>query len=472
MGKIKWLFSKPWFYCLLFIFCIDVAYCSHLVILSITTPKIEFSSSAAVELKSAYNKDYTVKYLGEDISKDVIVTGSVDTSKVGDYTLTYIITVDGHKYIKHRIVKVVDTTPPVITLTGNATATVCPNAKYVEEGYTAIDNYDGDISKNVTTTITDNEITYSVKDSSGNETTIKREITYKDDVAPTITLKGNSSIYTYLNQSYKDAGYTATDNCDGDITKNVKVDGTVNTASLGIYKITYSIADAIGLSYSITRTVNVVNRPNNGGKTIYLTFDDGPSNVTSSILDILKEENVKATFFVINRPAEYNDLIVRENNEGHTVALHSYTHNYSVIYVSDAAFFNDLSLINEKVKGLIGIEPKVMRFPGGSSNTVSRHYSTGIMSRLVQEVADRGYVYFDWNVSSTDTQNIGADQVYQNVISQLSSGNTSIVLMHDYASNWQSVNALKRIIDYGKQMGYSFDRITTSTPQIKQRVAN
>jgi len=472
MGKIKWLFSKPWFYCLLFIFCIDVAYCSHLVILSITTPKIEFSSSSAIELKSSYDKDYTVKYLGEDITKDVIVTGTVDTSKVGDYTLTYIITVDGHKYIKHRVVKVVDTTPPVITLTGNTTAAVCPNIKYVEEGYTAIDNYDGDISKNVTVTITDKEITYSVKDSSGNEVTVKRTITYKDDVAPVITLKGNGTVYTYLNQSYKDSGYTATDNCDGDITKNVKVSGTVNASSLGIYKITYSITDTIGLSYSITRTVNVINRPNNSGKTIYLTFDDGPSNVTSSILDILKEENVKATFFVIGKSAEYDSLIIRENDEGHTVGLHSYTHNYATIYTSYDAVFNDVNLISNKVKNLIGIDSKITRFPGGSSNMISKSYNVGIMSRLVQEITARGYIYFDWNVGSTDTQNIGADMVYQNVINRLSSGNTSVVLMHDASGNWQSVNALRRIIDYGKQMGYSFDKITTSTPQIKHRVGN
>ena len=205
---------------------------------------------------------------------------------------------------------------------------------------------------------------------------------------------------------------------------------------------------------------------------IYLTFDDGPSSsITPELLDILKEENVKATFFVLNHGSNLDYLIKREYDEGHTVALHGSSHNYKQIYSSTDAFFNDLSIIQNKVESITGEKPMIIRFPGGSSNTVSR-FNPGIMSILTKEVNMKGYHYFDWNVGSGDAGEAHTpDEVYNNVIKNLGNKN-NVVLMHDYAGNYKTLNAIKRIIRYGKNNGYTFERITMNTPEIHHRVAN
>ena len=122
------------------------------------------------------------------------------------------------------------------------------------------------------------------------------------------------------------------------------------------------------------------------GSTIYLTFDDGPSlDITPKILDLLKKHNIKATFFVINRNSNTDYLIKRAYNEGHTIGLHTSSHNYSKIYANETAYFNDLANIENKVIKITGTSSKIIRFPGGSSNTVSRNYNKGIMTRLTKQ---------------------------------------------------------------------------------------
>ena len=207
--------------------------------------------------------------------------------------------------------------------------------------------------------------------------------------------------------------------------------------------------------------------------TIYLTFDDGPSYLTADILDILKEEGIKATFFIEGiYGADYGYLMQRIVDEGHTIAIHCYTHDYSVVYSSPTAYFNDLYSAKNIVASLTGVDSRILRFPGGSSNTVSRNYSPGIMSYLTQEVQNRGFHYFDWNVSSGDTAQIGASGVYNSVVSGLDGKPVLVVLMHDRSGNEQTRDALRGIIQYGKNNGYAFDRIRMSTPQIHHSVAN
>ncbi len=145
-------------------------------------------------------------------------------------------------------------------------------------------------------------------------------------------------------------------------------------------------------------SIKVKNLPGESKKTkgvIYLTFDDGPSaNITPKVLDILKKEKVKATFFVLNYSKSNEKLIKRIVKEGHTIGVHGYSHEYSKIYKSKKAFLNNIYSLQKKIEKLTGIKTKYMRFPGGSSNTVSRHYSKGIMSRLVGEMLGRGFRYY------------------------------------------------------------------------------
>ena len=204
--------------------------------------------------------------------------------------------------------------------------------------------------------------------------------------------------------------------------------------------------------------------------TIYLTFDDGPGEHTDRLLDILKKYNVKATFFVTGRGDDAT--ILREYNEGHTVALHTFSHDYTYVYSSVENYFADLERVAARVKSITGVDAKIIRFPGGASNTVSAKYDGGIriMSILTSEVLNRGYVYFDWNVSSNDAGGANtADAVYVNTVTHLKDG-ANVVLQHDIKS--YSVDAVERIITYGLENGYDFKALTVDSPAVRHGVNN
>ena len=144
----------------------------------------------------------------------------------------------------------------------------------------------------------------------------------------------------------------------------------------------------------------------------------------------------------------YDDVLKRAYDEGHTIGLHTSSHNYGYIYSSVDAYFNDLYAIQNKVKKITGFAPMIVRFPGGSSNTVSRNYSIGIMTRLTGEVLNRGYRYFDWNVDADDAGGAYTDsnRIYLNVVNNLSYYKTNVVLMHDSYGHTATRDALKNIM--------------------------
>lgn len=444
-------------------------------------PKFEFKQSQNIELE--YGQKYQepgfkVTKFGKDYTKKVKIKNKINKNKLGTYDIIYEVKINGITYKKTRKIKLVDNEKPIITLTGNENVTICPQVQYQEEGYKAIDNYDGDITNKVKITKKDNLITYSVKDTSNNETKITRTITSEDKTLPTITLKGSTNQTIYLGNTWKEPGYTAYDNCDNDITNNVVSSGVVNSNKLGSYKITYTVKDLSGNQTTINRTVKVISKPSNPSSqtpsnqkgTIYLTFDDGPKEGTTNvILDILKEEGVSATFFVTNSGPDY--LIKREHDEGHTVGLHTASHNYQTVYKSVDSYYNDLKQVQDRVKRITGIESKIIRFPGGSSNTVSKKYSKGIMTTLTKDVVNKGYRYYDWNISSGDAgETTSSSGVYNNVIRSLSKNKVNMILMHDIKPYTR--DALRNIIRYGKNNGYTFAKITMSTPMVTHHVNN
>lgn len=207
---------------------------------------------------------------------------------------------------------------------------------------------------------------------------------------------------------------------------------------------------------------------NDNRRVAYLTFDDGPSENTEKILDILDEYGVKATFFVIyhkNMESRYREIVAR----GHTIALHSYTHNYRKVYSSEAAYFDDLEKIHDYVYDVTGVDSNIVRFPGGSSNTVSNKYCKDIMKTLKKDVVARGYVYHDWNVDSTDASgnNIAPEILLDNVKARLTKNRKSNILMHDTGEMKQTtVQALPSIIEYIRSQGYEMERITEDSKVI------
>lgn len=208
-------------------------------------------------------------------------------------------------------------------------------------------------------------------------------------------------------------------------------------------------------------------------KICYLTFDDGPSENTLKILDILQRYNAKATFFVIG--AGKLDYVKNIHEAGHAVALHSNTHNYKQIYSSTDAFFADLEALRSRVEAITGEKTVLMRFPGGSSNTISKSYCTGIMTELSRLVEERGYFYFDWNVDSGDASghNIPAKKLVGHIKAMDYSQYGDIcVLCHDTAAKNTTVEALPEIIEYLSAQGYVFESLTPSSRGFHQRINN
>ncbi len=433
-------------------------------------PKIDLKGKDKVVLnyKSKYvEKGYKATYFSDDITDEVKVLGKVNPKKLGTYEITYKV---GKGLFSKKVIRTViveDLEKPDIDI-NKEDVYVCPGDKVKAEKVKVTDNYDGDITKELIVKIDDDKIVYKATDSSGNTREITKNVYFKDIEKPKLTLNGSDYIYTFVGEKLDDPGTTATDNCDGDLTSKIVVSNGVDTSKVGDYAITYKVKDEAGNEESITRKVKVSEKNCNG--IVYLTFDDGPnSGTTNVILDILKEKGVKATFFVTNKGPD--DLIKREFDEGHTVALHTASHDYSIVYASDESYFNDLNSVSARVKRITGQESKIVRFPGGSSNTVSRRYSNGIMSRLTEKLVNQGYKYYDWNISSGDAgSTTDPNQVYLNVVNNLRRDRTNVVLMHDIKPYTR--DAIARIIDYCKNNGYPMEKITMSTPMVTQRVNN
>lgn len=369
---------------------------------------------------------------------------------------------------------------PMIELNGQQTLEIEVGGTYDELG--ASGKYrDKDISDLITIQNTvdvnkvgDYEVVYEINYQNKKET-IKRMVKVKDTTLPVIILKGQKTAIQTINQNFEEPGYEANDNYDGDITDKVHIEKEIINERE--YKLRYTVKDSSGNeAVAAIRIVNIiepVDESQSNKNVIYLTFDDGPSkDITPKILDILKEENVKATFFVLNFDSSKEALLKREVEEGHSIGIHGYSHEYKKIYQSVDTYMDNINSMQKKIKEVTGITTVITRFPGGSSNTVSK-FNPGIMTKLTNEVMNRGYLYYDWNVSSGDSGDVKTKEaVYHNVIKGLRKNRNNVVLMHDFVNNHKTLDALRDIIRYGKQNGYRFEAITPATPMVTQRVNN
>lgn len=480
---------------------------------------------------------------------DVKADGEVNLHQIGTYPVTYYATYKGLEASIQTMIEVKDTTPPEIQLVINEDNFTSPIAQYVEEGYTAVDKCDGDLTSQVIREERDGIVYYTVSDSSGNKATVEREIVYKDVVSPNlvlngekevqigigkeftepgyvatddcdgdittqvtvdgsvniqeygeyiltyqvkdsygnvakeerkvvvkdftlpeITLNGKNFVYVSLGESYSEPGYTAVDNIDGDLTSSVVVSGKVDTKNTGVYELIYEVSDSSGNKRTVTRNVGVYQKQEaqhlqEGNKVVYLTFDDGPGKYTEQLLDVLDKYGVKVTFFVTNQYPAYQHLIGEVYRRGHTLALHTYSHNYGEIYCSEEAYYEDLNKIRQICIEQAGIAPNLVRFPGGTSNTISKKHCKGIMTTLAKSLGENGYYYSDWNVSSGDAGETKSEQgVFNNVISGIKRNDVSIVLQHDIKK--YSVEAVDDIIAWGLSNGYTFLPMTENSKMV------
>ena len=216
--------------------------------------------------------------------------------------------------------------------------------------------------------------------------------------------------------------------------------------------------------------------PEDGGgeqppeKWVCLTFDDGPSKTTPDVLAALKDAGVHATFFVVatGYNEKYLPLLTEASAAGHQIALHSASHEYSDIYRSSEAYWADIGLLKERIAPYVDTESiRYLRFPGGSTNTVSRRYGgKGLMQQLKTEVEQKDFQWVDWNVCAEDAVggHPSADTIYRNVVRETGEQTHCIVLMHDSSTTRTTAEALPDIIRWYTDNGYTFLTVAEALP--------
>ena len=205
-------------------------------------------------------------------------------------------------------------------------------------------------------------------------------------------------------------------------------------------------------------------------KWVCLTFDDGPSKTTPDVLSALNAAGVHATFFVVatGYNEKYLPLLTEAVSAGHQIALHSASHEYSDIYRSSEAYWADIALLKERIAPYMDAESvRYLRFPGGSTNTVSRRYGgKGLMKQLKAEVEQKGWQWVDWNVCAEDAVggHPSADTIYRNVVRETGEQTHCIVLMHDSSTTRTTAEALPDIIRWYADNGYTFLTVAEALP--------
>lgn len=403
-----------------------------------------------------------------DIPLKTTADTKINFSELGLNTVKYTADFLFIKNTASQTIEIVDTTKPIIqfaedSLTGG------------QISYIAYDNYDGDITDQVETEIKNGIEFFTITDSSGNTAVEAKVVDISQVPKPIITVNSTNVVRLKLNEEYTPPTFSAADALGEDLTAEVVVEGSVDTSANGRYTIKYTVTDQFGKTTTVKRLVIVgddtldTSHIDKNTKVIYLTFDDGPGPYTEILLDVLKKNDVQATFFVVN--SKYNHLLQRISEEGHAIGAHTFSHVYSDIYSSKEKYYQDLNNIQSVIKEYTGSETKLIRFPGGSSNTVSKKYCPKIMTELSQELTEQGYAYFDWNVDSGDASfSKTAEDVYNNTISAISKKKQAVVLQHD--TKLFSIQAVDDIIKWGKQNGYVFLPLTEESPVVHHSIYN
>lgn len=197
---------------------------------------------------------------------------------------------------------------------------------------------------------------------------------------------------------------------------------------------------------------------------VYLTFDDGPSENTYSVLHYMEKYNLKATFFVVPRRTEecYEKMRAIVNG-GHSIGVHSTTHEYTEIYASVDAFLADFNEAWNMIYEATGVKTEIYRFPGGSVND----FNEDTREAIVEEMTRRGFRHYDWNVESNDVNGATWTEMYNSIPADIANTSRAIVLMHDSAPRENTVYVLEDVIKVLLNEGYKFDKIHNDTQPIQ-----
>lgn len=432
------------------------------LIISIVQPIKLKETEITIEYKQYFDPMANVRYVFLGDKSEVTTDGTVNTNKKGTYKVRYVYR-NKEKYVS---IHVKDTQAPALKLKKVTTDTVGSPKKtdFIQtskdsSAYTTHIKIDNDKKEEGTY-----KVTVTARDEDGNTTKKTTKMIRKQDTkAPSVSKMG--ALRIVIGKKFNKKDISVKDNLDPNPMVTVN-DKKVKYRKEGKYTIAYTVSDRSGNKQTVKRKVIVSKKDSDKyDKIIYLTFDDGPSKNTDKILKVLKANNVHATFFVTGNNQSQNKYLKKAVRQGNTVALHSYSHKYS-IYASKKTYLEDLQKIQDMVLDETGIKSYIVRFPGGSSNTISEDYNKGIMSKLSKELEKRGFEYYDWNLDSTDAS--GNNVLSSTIVTNSTNTDLNCVtlLMHDSDAKSTTVEALPKIIKYYKSKGYTFLPITRTSDAI------
>ncbi len=409
--------------------------------------------------------------------KNLEIDNHVDAQKLGQYTIEY--------HYKQRTftleVFVDDVTPPQFEtintqILKNQTVNPATLVKDIRDDSQTIVYFLKDYLFNEIKTY---KVEIVVEDAYGNKTVKNAYVLVEDKDIQAPIVEGIEPLTILIGEDiHLREGVIVRDNHDTQPILNID-DSLLNLRKTGEYEVKYIVEDHSGNKATYIRKVEVLSQYDNkepkadGRKTCYLTFDDGPSQNTKAILDILDRYHIKATFFVTGESQEYVHYIKTAHDKGHTIGLHAYDHDYQKIYSSVSQYMKDLNQISELVYKQTGEYTHFIRFPGGSSNMVSKQYNSGIMKRLTHKVIDLGYQYYDWTSLNGDGENIKTvEGLKKKAIESIGNKEDIMFLMHDSGACDNTVKALPDILDYLIKKGYEFYPIDEKSPTFHHTVQN
>ena len=409
--------------------------------------------------------------------KDIHIQNNVDNTKLGEYHIDYIY---NHKVFTLKVF-VDDTTPPqyeTINTKILKNESVDPKSlvKNIQDDSKTIIYFKENYIFNEVKTY---RVDIIVEDEYENKTEKHAYVLVEEKDVQAPTIQGLDKLTILVGDAINlKEGVIVEDDHDKNPILTID-DSSLNMRKVGEYEVFYHVEDHYGNKEVYSRIVEVLSQYANrdtkkdGMKTCYLTFDDGPSSNTGEVLKILEQYHIKATFFVTGTSPKDFHYIKEAYEKGHTIGLHTYSHDYEYIYSSLKNYITDLNQIKEVVYQQIGHYTTFIRFPGGSSNLVSKKYNIGIMKRLTHKVIDLGYQYYDWTCINGDGEGIkSVAGLKKKAIEEVNGQEDIMFLMHDSASCDNTVKALPEILDYLISQGYEFKSLEHYSPTFHHTVQN
>ena len=287
-------------------------------------------------------------------------------------------------------------------------------------------------------------------------------------VVNTVVFKGGENLTWVCGVPYEEPGYIALDSAGNDRSDQVQVTGEVVFWQPGDYELEYAFQNEAGETVRAVRRIHQVpavlpETVDAEEKVIYLTFDDGPCEYTQRVLELLAQYDAKATFFVIlSREEECAELLPIIQEQGHSIGIHAYDHEYSRLYRGADEYFADLWKAQQLLYGYTGTYTQILRFPGGS---VTARSLLGSDFPVVQQgLMDMGMRYFDWNVQPEDSKGHSSTDTVYAFCRGVPEWETPVVLQHD--TRVYSVSALEEMLRWGTENGYRFEGLRVQTPEV------